>query len=156
MGTESADDRVRAALRGRQAFTCQVRDVLDRIGDRWSLAVLAELGSDTRRFGELRRAVPGISQRMLTSTVRTLERDGLLRRTVYPTVPPRVDYALTDLGRALLRTALPLLGWALDNAATISRARAEYDGRGAGIDGSPTPSTVAGRDRPASPAPDRR
>lgn len=132
MGAEVADDRVPPALRGRTELSCQVREVLDRIGERWSLAVLAELGPGTRRFGELRRSVPGISQRMLTSTVRTLERDGLVRRTVHPTVPPRVDYDLTELGRALLTTALPLLGWALDNAAAIGRARAEYDGRAAG------------------------
>jgi DNA-binding HxlR family transcriptional regulator len=77
---------------------CLVREVLDRVGDKWSVLVVGLLGLRTHRFSELHRAIEGISQRMLTLTVRALERDGLVTRTVYPTVPPRVEYALTDLG----------------------------------------------------------
>jgi DNA-binding HxlR family transcriptional regulator len=122
-------ERAWAALRERGGNTCRIRDVLDRVGDKWSLAVINELGAGSRRFGELRRAVPGISQRMLTSTVRALERDGLLTRTVHPTVPPRVDYELTPLGRTLLDTTWSLLNWALAHADAIEQAHAVYDRR---------------------------
>lgn len=131
MVVEATGDEVRTAMRDRGAVTCRIRDVLDRVGDKWSLAVITQLGAGTRRFGELRRTVPGISQRMLTSTVRTLERDGLLTRTVHATVPPRVDYALTPLGRALLDTTGPVLRWAVEHADTIEQAQAAYDRRAA-------------------------
>ncbi|NIH80213.1 winged helix-turn-helix transcriptional regulator [Amycolatopsis viridis] len=107
--------------------TCRVRDVLDRVGDKWSLTVVAELGRGTLRFGELKRRIPGISQRVLTSTVRALERDGLVSRTVHPVVPPRVDYELTPLGHTLLDTAWALMNWALEHTDDIDRARAAYD-----------------------------
>jgi DNA-binding HxlR family transcriptional regulator len=109
--------------------SCRVRDILSRIGDKWSLTVIHELGSGPRRFTELRQAIPAISQRMLTVTVRGLERDGLLTRTVHATVPPRVDYALTPLGHTLLDRVWALLTWALDHVEEITTAQHAYDRR---------------------------
>jgi len=106
-----------------------VRDVLTRVGDKWSVLVIVLLGDGTKRFSELKRTVDGISQRMLTLTLRGLERDGLVVRTVFPTVPPRVEYALTPLGKTLLRTVTELANWASDNSQEIERARAEFDRR---------------------------
>ncbi len=106
---------------------CPVRDVLNRIGDKWSLLVLRLLTDRTRRFTELRNAIDGISQRMLTVTLRGLERDGLVTRTVYPVVPPRVDYALTDLGHSLSATITDLVQWAEHNRPNIDTARKSYD-----------------------------
>jgi DNA-binding HxlR family transcriptional regulator len=106
---------------------CPVREVLDRVGDKWSVQVVGVLGRGTHRFRELQRAVDGISQRMLTRTLRGLERDGLVTRTVYPTVPPRVDYALTDLGHSLLGSVLGLERWANAHRGDIVAARARYD-----------------------------
>jgi DNA-binding HxlR family transcriptional regulator len=111
---------------------CAARDVLDRVGDKWSVYVLALLGDGTRRFMDLRRSIEGISQRMLTVTLRNLERDGLIRRTVYPVVPPRVDYALTPLGRTLRDVIDALVTWAEKHTGDIRRARAAYDRRAAG------------------------
>lgn len=108
---------------------CPVRDVLNRIGDKWSLLVLHLLSDSTRRFTELRNAIDGISQRMLTVTLRGLERDGLVTRTVHPVVPPRVDYALTDLGRSLSATITDLVHWAEHNRPHIDNARKSYDQR---------------------------
>lgn len=108
---------------------CQVRDVLGRVGDKWSLYVISELGEHTRRFTDIKRAIDGISQRMLTVTLRGLERDGIVSRTVYPVVPPRVDYALTPLGRTLLATVGTLVIWAEDHVEDIESARAAYDVR---------------------------
>src|SRR5712691_8221946 len=88
-----------------------VREILDRVGDKWSVLVIALLGVQGQRFSELRRAIDGISQRMLTLTLRQLERDGLVRRTVHAVVPPRVDYELTPLGATLLETIQPLVAW---------------------------------------------
>ncbi|MCK9903115.1 helix-turn-helix transcriptional regulator [Frankia sp. Cpl3] len=102
---------------------------MDRVGDKWSLAVVSELSAGPRRFSEVRRAVPGINQRMLTSTLRTLERDGLVSRTVYAQIPPRVDYELTGLGRTLLATVSSLIAWAASNADDIDEARRRYDAR---------------------------
>jgi len=115
---------------------CRVREVLDRVGDKWSLYVIETLGGGTRRFSDLRRMIDGISQRMLTVTLRGLERDGLVTRTVHPTVPPRVEYALTPMGRTLLDTVCTLLRWAQDHLAEIDAARAAYDGRAALLDAS--------------------
>jgi DNA-binding HxlR family transcriptional regulator len=115
---------------------CSARTVLDRIGDKWSLQVIYLLGSGTRRFSDMRRTIDGISQRMLTVTLRGLERDGLVIRTVHPTVPPRVDYALTPLGRTLLHTAGALIDWANDHVAEIDAAQAAYDRRAAMLDAS--------------------
>jgi len=120
---------VAATLAARNDTTCRVREVLERVGEKWALTVISELGKGTRRFSELRRDIPGISQRMLTSTLRGLERDGLVRRTVYPVVPPRVDYALTPLGETLLDTVLKLINWALEHVDDIDEARRRYDAR---------------------------
>lgn len=108
---------------------CLVRDVLDRIGDKWSVLVVGLLGKRTHRFSELHRSIEGISQRMLTLTLRGLERDGLVTRTVHPTVPPRVDYTLTDLGHTLLAHVVGLEAWARAHRADIGAARARYDSR---------------------------
>ena len=106
---------------------CQAREILGRIGDKWSLYVISRLGEDTRRFTDLKRGVEGISQRMLTVTLRGLERDGIVTRTVYPVMPPRVDYALTPMGRTLLDTVGTLVTWAEEHVAEIDSARAAYD-----------------------------
>jgi DNA-binding HxlR family transcriptional regulator len=108
-----------------------IGDVLARVGDKWSVLVVTRLGDGSVRFNELKRAIGGISQRMLTLTLRGLERDGLVTRTVLPTVPPRVDYALTPLGRDLLRPVSALGSWAIRNQAKIARARERFDGVGA-------------------------
>jgi len=109
--------------------SCRARDVLDRVGDKWSVFVIGHLGEGKRRFTELLRGIDGISQRMLTVTLRGLERDGIVTRTVYPVVPPRVDYALTAMGRTLLETIRELIVWADDHALDIDAARARYDQR---------------------------
>jgi DNA-binding HxlR family transcriptional regulator len=105
-----------------------ISDVLSRVGDKWSVLVVTRLGAGAMRFNELRRAIGGISQRMLTLTLRGLERDGLVTRTVFPTIPPRVDYALTPLGRDLLQPVSALGEWATRNQAKIARAREKFDG----------------------------
>ena len=109
-----------------------ISDVLARIGDKWSVLVVTRLGDGSMRFSELRRSIGGISQRMLTLTLRGLERDGLVTRTIFPTIPPRVDYALTPLGRDLLQPVSALGAWALRNQPKIARAREKFDGNGAG------------------------
>ena len=106
---------------------CGIRDVLDRIGDKWSVLVIVELASEPRRFRELQRAIDGISQRMLTLTVRRLERDGLVLRTVYPTVPAQVDYRLTEAGASLTHLVKALADWSLTHRAVIAEARHQYD-----------------------------
>jgi DNA-binding HxlR family transcriptional regulator len=105
-----------------------VSDVLARVGDKWSVLVVTRLGERPLRFNELRRTIGGISQRMLTLTLRGLERDGLVTRTVFPTILPRVDYALTPLGRDLLQPVSALGAWALRNQGKIARAREQFDG----------------------------
>lgn len=104
-----------------------VSDVLGRVGDKWSVLIITMLGDGPRRFNELKRMVSGVSQRMLTLSLRGLERDGLITRTVTPSTPPRVDYELTALGRSLLGTVSALSAWALDNRGAIEKARAAYD-----------------------------
>jgi DNA-binding HxlR family transcriptional regulator len=106
---------------------CQGRQILDRIGDKWSLYVIARLGEGTKRFTELKRDIDGISQRMLTVTLRGLERDGIVTRTMYPVMPPRVDYTLTELGHSLLDAALDLITWAENHIDQINAARAAHD-----------------------------
>ena len=106
-----------------------IRDVLDRVGDKWSLLLVASLGGDVMRFTDLLRHIPGISQRMLTLTLRQLERDGLVIRTAYAEVPPRVEYRLTALGGTLVEIAHTIAHWAIANHATIEQSRAEYDAR---------------------------
>jgi DNA-binding HxlR family transcriptional regulator len=108
---------------------CEVRQILDRVADKWSLLVIALLEHRTLRFTELRRRIDGVSQRMLTVTLRQLERDGLVRRTVHPVVPPRVDYALTPLGSTLHATIQALVTWTEAHQNEIAAARAEYDGQ---------------------------
>jgi DNA-binding HxlR family transcriptional regulator len=111
------------------AAACPTRQVINRVGDRWSLLVLYALEGGTLRFAELRRVVDGISQKMLTQTVRGLERDGLVSRQVYATVPPKVEYSLTPLGRDLSAVIARIRGWAYDHMDDIEQARATYDDR---------------------------
>lgn len=106
-----------------------VAAVLARVGDKWSVLVIMLLGDGPRRFNELKRMIGGISQRMLTLTLRGLERDGLVTRTVFPTVPPRVDYELTDLGRGLSEPVKSLGGWAKQHLGDIDAARRDFDAR---------------------------
>jgi DNA-binding HxlR family transcriptional regulator len=106
---------------------CAIREVLDRIGDKWSTLIVLRLGQRIHRFNELHREIDGISQRMLTLTLRGLARDGLVSRTVYPTVPPRVDYELTDLGHTLLTPITVLHEWAVAHRGDIVQARARHD-----------------------------
>ena len=108
---------------------CRLREVLDRVGDKWSVLVIYLLGDGTRRFMDLLRSIDGISQRMLTVTLRGLERDGLVTRTVFAVVPPRVDYALTPLGRTLLESIGPLMTWSIAHTPDVGAARAAYDSR---------------------------
>jgi DNA-binding HxlR family transcriptional regulator len=105
----------------------RVASILARVGDKWSVFVIMLLGDGPRRFNELKRMVGGISQRMLTLTLRGLERDGLVTRTVFPTIPPRVDYELTDLGRGLQQPVRALGEWAMDHQREIEDARARFD-----------------------------
>lgn len=104
-----------------------VRDVLSRIGDKWSIFVVGALHDGPRHFGDLRRTIPGVSQRMLTLTLRALERDGLVQRTVFATNPPRVQYALTPLGQTLLEPVQALARWAGENVGAMQASRARYD-----------------------------
>src|SRR6266576_2419319 len=104
-----------------------VSEVLDRVGDKWSVLVVATLGDGPKRFNELRRAIASISQRMLTLTLRGLERDGLVTRTMFPTIPPRVDYELTRLGHSLLEPVSSLSLWARQNRSAIELARRQFD-----------------------------
>jgi DNA-binding HxlR family transcriptional regulator len=106
-----------------------VASILARVGDKWSVFVIMRLGGGPRRFNEIKRMVGGISQRMLTLTLRGLERDGLVTRTVFPTIPPRVDYELTDLGRGLSQPVEALGKWAFHHQSEIEHARAKFDGR---------------------------
>lgn len=122
--TASADGRYDVL-----AEACPTRQVVNRIGDRWSLLVLFALGNGTLRHQELRRAVEGVSQKMLTQTLRTLEREGLVARTVHATVPPKVEYTLTPLGASLTGPIAALREWAYDHMTAIEAARLEFDNR---------------------------
>jgi DNA-binding HxlR family transcriptional regulator len=114
----------------RETETCRaVSNVLSRIGDKWSVLIVSRLGSKPLRFNEIKREIAGISQRMLTLTLRGLERDGLITRTVFAVIPPRVDYELTALGRSLLVPVQALASWALQNAQKIELARMKFDGK---------------------------
>ena len=107
---------------------CQaISSVLARIGDKWSILVVMQLAEGPRRFNELKRQINGISQRMLTFTLRGLERDGLVTRTMFPTIPPRVDYELTALGRSLEGPVKAMGQWAFENLPQIEQARADFD-----------------------------
>lgn len=109
---------------------CKIaNDVISLVGDKWSVLVVSTLGNGRLRFSEIKRAVEGISQKMLTTTLRGLERDGYVTRTVFPTVPPRVDYELTELGIELLEPVSALGQWAITNHARVLDARRDYDAR---------------------------
>ena len=123
--TEKAGSKERRAFKNDP--DCAIRNVLARIGDRWSMLVLFALVDEPDRFNSLKRRIEGISQKMLTQTVRDLEREGYVSRTVYPEVPVRVEYALTDLGRAIIKPLYGLVTWADQNHTKIRRSRAAYD-----------------------------
>lgn len=105
----------------------RISEMLSRVGDKWSVLTVSALGNNSLRFSELRRQMESISQKMLTSTLRNLERDGFVTRTVHPTSPPTVEYELTDLGRSLLEPVSGLAKWTIDNAERIEAARDAYD-----------------------------
>lgn len=116
--------------RAHEGADCRaVASVLARVGDKWSVLLIMMLGDGPKRFNELKRMIGGISQRMLTLTLRGLERDGLITRTVFPTIPPRVDYELTDLGRGLSKPVQALGQWAFENKQEIETARTKFDRR---------------------------
>src|ERR1700682_2579712 len=127
-------------------YDCKpVADILARIGDKWSVLIIMLLGSGRKRFNEMRRLARGISQRMLTLTLRGLERDGLVSRTVFPTIPPRVDYELTALGRSLWEAVEPLGAWARSPLKHIVKARAAFDENG------PSTAPKQGQQKASSP-----
>ncbi|MFD0134768.1 winged helix-turn-helix transcriptional regulator [Streptomyces sp. NPDC007148] len=113
----------------RQQEPCRTREVLDIVGDKWSLLVVRNLSQGPLRFTELKRAIDGISQRMLTVTLRSLERDGILTRTVRNVMPPHVSYELTPMGKTLRQATAPLLEWSITHLTHIDAARATYDAR---------------------------
>jgi DNA-binding HxlR family transcriptional regulator len=127
----AAHRRGRGRPSAREDLPCPIRDVLDRIGDAWSVLVLTTLEPGPERFNQLRRQVEGISQRMLTVTLRHLERDGLVSRTVIPSTPPQVEYALTAMGRSLCIPLKVLADWAGSHQPVIRGARRQYDSAGA-------------------------
>jgi DNA-binding HxlR family transcriptional regulator len=113
---------------------CQsVSEILSRVGDKWTVLVVTSLGGGPLRFSELQRRVDGISQKMLTTTLRSLERDGFCTRRVFPTIPPHVEYELTGLGRDLLIPVKALADWALANRVRIAESRRRFDGRDAPV-----------------------
>jgi DNA-binding HxlR family transcriptional regulator len=114
---------------------CPSRQVLDRIGDTWSVLIVSALAGGPRRYSELAARIQGVSPKMLTQTLRGLERDGMISRTVFPVVPPRVDYALTDLGSSLLGLVSALETWAEAHMGDVAQARAAYDLRVAAATG---------------------
>ena len=122
---------------GFASAACRVRSVLDRIGDKWAIYVVDRLGGGPRRFSELLRGIDGITPRMLTVTLRGLERDGIVTRTLHAAVPPRVVDALTPLGQTLLSAIGQLVSWADTHLPEIEAAQSEYDGRSAAYDGRP-------------------
>ena len=124
-GTGTAAD----SAPGAAPSTCRLRTVLGRIGDKWAIYIVDRLGEGPRRFSELHRGIDGITARMLTVTLRGLERDGIVTRTVHAAVPPRVDYELTPLGQTLLVTIGQLVAWADEHLGQIEAARADYDAR---------------------------
>jgi DNA-binding HxlR family transcriptional regulator len=109
-----------------------IREVLDRIGDKWSVLIISTLGAEPLRYSDLQASIPGISQRMLTVTLKALERDGLLTRTAYPEVPPRVEYALTSLGRSLVDAVMTLAGWAAVHHEDVAASRRDHELTGVG------------------------
>jgi DNA-binding HxlR family transcriptional regulator len=132
-GMSRADGRGGDAVRP-PLTDCRARDVLHRVGDKWSVFVIDRLGQGSQRFNELRRSIDGITGRMLTVTLRGLERDGLVTRTMHAVIPPRVDYELTPMGTTLLQTIQQLMDWADSHAGDIYQARQVYDEQHAAID----------------------
>ncbi|AYF31908.1 transcriptional regulator [Micromonospora tulbaghiae] len=130
MGEAEADECVAGAAG--QASACTVREALDRVGGKWAIGILIAASGGPVRFTELERRVEGISRRMLTLTLRNLERDGLLDRHVHPTVPPKVEYTATPMARELYESLVALTSWAERHREAISAARAEYDRRHGG------------------------
>jgi DNA-binding HxlR family transcriptional regulator len=134
-GTKRIPPRCDESIAGSDPFqwdareACDVRQILDRVADKWSLLVIALLDDRTLRFSELRRLIDGVSQRVLTATLRQLERDGIVRRTAYPIVSPRVDYALTPLGESLHDAMQFFVNWTESHEEEIATARAVYDER---------------------------
>lgn len=128
LATENPSAASIAAARSGNLADCPVRGVLDQIGDKWSTLLVMILADEPQRFGALRRAVPDISQRMLTQTLRDLQRDGLIARRVLPTQPPGVEYRLTELGHSLTGPLAGLIGWANANFPKIRLARGAFDG----------------------------
>jgi DNA-binding HxlR family transcriptional regulator len=116
-----------------------IAHILSRVGDKWTILLLNVLGDNTMRFKDLHRAVPGISQRMLTVTLRNLERDGLVRRTIYPTIPPKVEYALSDRGRSLRCALVPIADWVTENRDGIEESQQLFDNSLNGNSQSPEP-----------------
>ncbi|MGZ3418393.1 MAG: winged helix-turn-helix transcriptional regulator [Polyangiales bacterium] len=127
---------------------CNAREILDRVGDKWSVLAIVNLGGGSMRFSELLRNGHGVSQRMLTQTLRNLERDGIVWRKVTPTVPITVEYGLTDLGAGLLEVLRPLFEWSGTHMKAIAKARAAYDARGT--------KAPAASPAPSSPGPKHR
>lgn len=112
-----------------------IREVLDQIGDKWTVLVISTLGAAPLRYSDVQASIPGISQRMLTVTLKALERDGLVTRTAYPEVPPRVEYELTDLGRSLLGAVMTLAGWAATHYEEVAESRRAHEATGVGRGG---------------------
>lgn len=127
MSTKTAEQAALDAAHGDTNHCKAVGQILDRIGDKWTVMVVGILSHGPMRFNAMQRAIAGVSHRMLTLTLRGLERDGLVSRTVYPTVPPKVEYALTDLGRSLIEPLQALAAWADRNRPTIEAARVAFD-----------------------------
>lgn len=124
--------------------TCPTRTMLDRIGDRWTVLVVGALSSGPVRFGRLAARIDGVSQKMLTQTLRGLERDGLVRRTVYPQIPPRVEYELTETGRTLQEPLRALEEWAATHMAEVLRSRADHDAAGSNAGAPPSSGATSG------------
>ena len=127
----------------------RISELLSRVGDKWSVLVISYLGDGPLRFSELQRQVAPISQKMLTTTLRGLERDGFVTRTIFPTIPPRVDYELTDLGRDLLKPIRGLSEWALKNGDRVDAARAKFEAQHPPATRPRVPSAPANGARPA-------
>jgi DNA-binding HxlR family transcriptional regulator len=126
---ESAEGSCEPAGPASEPSACRAREVLQRVGDKWSMYAIDLLGQGTMRFSELHRSIDGITARMLTVTLRGLERDGIVTRTIHPVIPPRVEYNLTPMGRTLLDTIGRLVTWADSHLPEIDAARAAYDAK---------------------------
>jgi DNA-binding HxlR family transcriptional regulator len=129
-GSFSRPRHMKVTVKAAEDHPCPVRGILSQVGDKWSVLVILELAKQSpSRFSELKRAVRSISQRMLTETLRDLERNGAVTRTLYPTIPPKVEYALTSLGVSLVKPIRALVTWAEDHRTEITVARNAFDSR---------------------------